>query len=129
MEKEEKKKTWYNTRKVDSILRYSFQRRQKRRIEEDTRESHQEEWDTNAGSGKNRTLNPLKSQPQKSNPFKTRAMIGKTVKCVCVSFGQGHCMAEGIAYKIQCLGEGCEKSVYKGETASNVYTRGGATHR
>ena len=71
-----------------------------------------------------RTGRTLKSQLQKSNPFKAPSCDREDC-AVCATFGQGNCMAEGITYKIECLGEGCEKNVYKGETASNAYTRGG----
>ena len=43
---------------------------------------------------------------------------------VCTTSGKGNCTTKSITYKIDCLGEGCVRNVYKGESASNGYTRG-----
>ncbi len=65
----------------------------------------------------------LKSQLQTSDPFKEPG-CGREDCLVCTTFGQGNCNTESITYRIDCSVEGCEKDVYKGETAFNAYTRG-----
>ena len=39
--------------------------------------------------------------------------------------GHAQSITESVTYRIECLGEGCTKKKYKGETAGNGYTRGG----
>ena len=70
-----------------------------------------------------RTGRTLKSELQKSNPFSTDN-CGREDCFVCTTTGKGNCRVESITYSIKCSGENCEKKIYKGETASNAYTRG-----
>ena len=44
---------------------------------------------------------------------------------VCTTTGKGNCQTESVTYTIACMGEDCSRKIYKGETASNAYTRGG----
>jgi hypothetical protein len=119
-EKEEKKKSWYKRGGFDSVLFVPTtpDGELKRRYEEIIRRSGIRMQVVE------RTGRTLKSQLQRSNPFKEPS-CNRGDCAVCTTFGQGNCMAEGITYKIECLGQGCEKGIYKGETASNAYTRGG----
>ena len=71
-----------------------------------------------------RTGRTLKSELQRSNPFKT-GNCGREDCFVCTTTGKGNCQTESVTYAIKCLGESCTRKVYKGETASNAYTRGG----
>ena len=71
-----------------------------------------------------RTGRTLKSQLQTSNPFR-EPNCGREDCFVCTTFGQGNCNTESITYKIDCSGTNCAKSIYKGESAHNAYTRGG----
>ena len=66
----------------------------------------------------------LKSQLQTSDPFRAGG-CGRGDCFVCTTTGKGNCMTESVTYRLKCLGEGCSKNVYKGETAGNGYTRGG----
>ena len=43
---------------------------------------------------------------------------------ICTTTRKGNCEREGVTYRIGCLGENCRKGKYKGESASNGYTRG-----
>ena len=73
-----------------------------------------------------RTGRTLKSQLQTSNPF--REDNCRRNDCfICTTGGKGNCTTEGITYRINCQSdEECtRKNVYKGETSSNGYTRGG----
>ena len=70
-----------------------------------------------------RTGKTLKSQLQTSNPFRGNA-CGRGDCFVCTTSGKGNCTTENITYKIDCQGGNCVRSSYKGETASNGYTRG-----
>jgi hypothetical protein len=70
-----------------------------------------------------RTGRTLKSQLQTSNPFRPD-VCGRGDCFVCTTSGKGNCTSESITYRINCLGEGCSRRAYKGETASNGYTRG-----
>ena len=70
-----------------------------------------------------RTGRTLKSQLQTSNPFREGGC--KRIDCfVCTTSRRGKCQTESVTYRIECLGEDCRKKKYKGETASNAYTRG-----
>ena len=70
-----------------------------------------------------RTGRTLKSQLQTSNPFKEGGC--ERQDCfICTSTGKGNCYTESVTYKIECEGRNCTKNKYKGETASNGYTRG-----
>ena len=71
-----------------------------------------------------KTGRTLKSQLQTSNLFR-ETNCGRDGCVVCTTFGQGNCNTEGITYRIDCAGDECEKSTYKGETACNAHTRGG----
>ena len=66
----------------------------------------------------------LKSQLQTSDPFRAGG-CGRGDCFVCTTTGKGNCMTESVTYRLECLGEGCRRNVYKGETAANGYTRGG----
>ena len=70
-----------------------------------------------------RTGRTLKSQLQTSNPFRGD-VCGRGDCFICTTSGKGNCATESVTYRINCQGEGCVKNVYKGETASNGYTRG-----
>ena len=70
-----------------------------------------------------RTGRTLKSELQRSNPFK-RDNCGRADCFVCTSGGKGNCETESVTYVVCCVGENCRKNEYKGETASNAYTRG-----
>ena len=70
-----------------------------------------------------RTGRTLKSELQRSNPFKT-GNCGRADCFVCTTTRKGNCQTESITYSIGCRGENCTRNVYKGETASNAYTRG-----
>ena len=70
-----------------------------------------------------RTGRTLKSELQRSNPF--REGNCRRADCfICTSGGKGNCETESITYVVDCQGGDCRKSIYKGETASNGYTRG-----
>ena len=66
----------------------------------------------------------LKSELQRSNPFRN-GVCGRDDCFICTTTGKGNCRTEGVTYAIECRGDDCAKGVYKGETASNGYTRGG----
>jgi hypothetical protein len=70
-----------------------------------------------------RTGITLKSKLQVTNPFKPRR-CGREQCFVCSSGGTGNCNTEGITYEIKCVGNCTERNIYKGESASNAYTRG-----
>ena len=70
-----------------------------------------------------RTGRTLKSQLQTSNPFREGG-CGRIDCFVCTTSRRGNCQTESVTYRIECLGEDCRKKRYKGETASNAYTRG-----
>ena len=69
----------------------------------------------------------MKSLLQKSNPTATAGC--SALDCIACKGGRGsggHCRKTNVTYEIECgLCEGDEKSVYVGETARNLYTRGG----
>ena len=69
-----------------------------------------------------RTGRTLKSQLQRSNPFRQR-QCGRSDCFVCTTTTKGNCSTESITYKIECDESNCI-DVYKGETATNGYTRG-----
>ena len=70
-----------------------------------------------------RTGRTLRSQPQITNPFRNpNCERGDCL--VCTTYGQGNCNTESITYRIDCSSDRCEKSIYKGESAYNAYTRG-----
>ena len=70
-----------------------------------------------------RTGRTLKSQLQTSNPFKTGGCT--RADCfICTTSRKGNCQTESVTYQIECEGESCTQRKYKGETASNGYTRG-----
>ena len=70
-----------------------------------------------------RTGITLKRKLQVSNPFKPQH-CGRAQCFVCSSGGTGNCNAESITYQINCEGDCEEDNIYKGETASNAFTRG-----
>ena len=71
-----------------------------------------------------RTGRTLKSQLQRSNPFK-ETNCGRRKCFVCTTTNKGNCNAEGITYELKCKNENCgRKNIYKGETSKNGYTRG-----
>ena len=43
---------------------------------------------------------------------------------ICTTSRKGNCQTESVTYQIECEGEDCTQRKYKGETASNGYTRG-----
>ena len=65
----------------------------------------------------------LKSKVQVSNPFKP-PHCGRARCFVCSSGGTGNCDTESVTYQIDCEGDCEEDNTYKGETASNAFTRG-----
>ena len=69
-----------------------------------------------------RTGKTLKSQLQRSNPFKEN-QCGREDCFICTTTTKGNCNAESITYKIECEGGDCTRT-YKGETSGNGYTRG-----
>ena len=120
VEKEEKKKTWYKRGGFDSVLFIPTtpNGRLKSMYEGVIRRSGIRMKVVE------RTGRTLKSQLQTSDPFKEPG-CGREDCLICTTFGQGNCNTESITYRIDCSAEGCEKDVYKGETAFNAYTRGG----
>ena len=118
-EKEEKKKIWYKRGGFDSVLFIPTtpEGKLKRMYEQVIRRSGIRV------KVLERTGRTLKSQLQTSNPFK-EPNCGREECFVCSTFGQGNCNTEGITYRIDCGGGNCRKSIYKGETAHNAYTRG-----
>ena len=118
-EKERKRKKWYRQGGFDSVLFVPSTKdgRLKQNYQHVIR---------NSGfrvKVVERTGKTLKSQLQTSNPFR-RNICGRGDCFVCTTSGKGNCTTESITYKIDCLGEGCVRNVYKGESASNGYTRG-----
>ena len=70
-----------------------------------------------------RTGRTLKSELQRSNPFR-KDNCERNDCFVCTTTGKGNCEAESVTYALKCKGESCLRKMYKGETASNGYTRG-----
>ena len=70
-----------------------------------------------------KTGTTLKSQLQQSNPFRPQR-CGREKCFVCSSGGTGNCNTESINYDINCKGNCDKKDIYRGETATNAYTRG-----
>ena len=70
-----------------------------------------------------RTGRTLKSQLQTSNPFRTGGCT-RADCLICTTSRKGNCRSESVTYQIECEGEECTQRKYKGETASNGYTRG-----
>ena len=71
-----------------------------------------------------RTGRTIKSELQRSNPFRNGG-CGRDDCFVCTTTGKGNCDTESVTYEVECRGVNCRKGKYKGETASNGYTRGG----
>ena len=70
-----------------------------------------------------KTGRTLKSQLQTSDPFKVGSCT--SVDCfICTTSRKGNCRTESVTYEIECGGQNCMERKYKGETASNGYTRG-----
>ena len=59
----------------------------------------------------------------RSTPFKPQR-CGREQCFVCSSGGTGNYNAESVTYAIKCMGDCAERNIYKGESASNAYTRG-----
>ena len=120
IEKERKKKTWYQIGGFDSVLFLPATPggKLKRTYEKDIRRSGIRVKVVE------KTGRTLKSQLQTSNPFK-EPTCGREDCLLCTTFGQGNCNTEGVTYMLDCASEEqCEKGLYKGETGENTYTRG-----
>ena len=119
-QKEQKKKDWYKVGGFDSVLFVPTTPNGK------LRKMYNHEIQQSGLRVKviERTGRTLKSELQRSNPFKT-GNCGRTDCFVCTTTEKGNCETEGINYRLLCLGEGCRKGDYKGETSGNGYTRGG----
>ena len=117
--KEEKKRSWHKKGGFDSVmfLPATPGGKMKKMFEHTIRGSGMRI------KGVERRGKTLKSMLQTSNPFKTNN-CGRDDCFICTTTGKGNCNVEGITYLIKCLGEGCIKYEYKGETATNGYTRG-----
>ena len=119
-EKERKVRSWYKTGGFDSVLFVpATPNGNLKRMYEHTIQ----------GSGLRikvveRSGRTLKSKLQRSNPFRNGG-CGRNDCFVCTTTGKGNCGTESVTYGIECMGEDCAKGMYKGETASNGYTRGG----
>ena len=70
-----------------------------------------------------RTGRTMKSELQRSNPF-SKGNCERDDCFVCTTTGKGNCEAESVTYALKCQGGSCLRKVYKGETATNGYTRG-----
>ena len=118
-EKERKKKTWYTQGGFDSVLFVPATRNSK------LKQNYQHVIRKSGFRVKvvERAGKTLKSQLQTSNPFRANN-CGREDCFVCTTSGKGNCNTESITYRIDCLGEGCVRYAYKGESASNGYTRG-----
>ena len=117
-EKEKKKRDWYKQGGFKSVLFIPTtpDGRLKKMYEKTIRESGIKVKIVE------RTGKTLKSQLQRSNPFKTKE-CGRRNCFVCTTTTRGNCRAESVTYRIECNDEGCGM-VYNGETSGNAYTRG-----
>ena len=118
-EKERKKRDWYKQGGFDSVLFVPSTPKGK------LKHMYEKEIKKSGIRIKvvERTGRTLKSQLQTSNPFKEGGC--RRMDCfICTTTRKGNCEREGVTYRIGCLGENCRKGKYKGESASNGYTRG-----
>ena len=119
-QKEEKKRSWYKRGGFDSVLFVPTTPSGK------LKKLYENAIRTSGIRMKvvERTGRTLKSQLQTSNPFRKNNC--KREDCfICTTDGKGNCFTESVTYKIKCQDEECtRKNIYKGETASNGYTRG-----
>jgi hypothetical protein len=118
--KEQKKRNWYKEGGFDSVLFVPTTPNGK------LRKMYHHEIQQSGLRIKvvERTGRTLKSELQRSNPFKT-GNCGRTDCFICSTSGKGNCEAESITYRLGCLGGTCRKGEYKGESSGNGYTRGG----
>ena len=118
-EKRNKQRNWYKDGGFDSVLFVSMT------PNSELRKEYEKEIRKSGLRIKvvERTGRTLKNQLQSSDPFR-EGRCGRLDCFVCSTDGKGNCETENITYSIKCEGGGCTKGTYKGETASNAYTRG-----
>ena len=119
-EKRRKRNEWYKEGGFDSVLFVPMT------PDGELRKMYQQEVKKSGIRIKviERTGRTLKSQLQRSNPFK-EAKCGRDRCYICTTTNKGNCMVEGITYELRCKDAECEiKNIYKGETSSSGYTRG-----
>ena len=118
-EKQRKKRSWYKEGGFDSVLFVPCTPNSR------LKKLYQREIASSGFRIKvvERTGVTLKQKLQVSNPFRSQRCDREDC-LICRSGGTGNCNSERVTYAIKCLGNCEQKNIYKGESASNGYTRG-----